>query len=102
MIEKLDKEKILEILEQNKINLSKFSVKNIALFGSYVLGSYNENSDIDFLVEFENPTLDNFMNLIEYLENLFNKKVDVLTPMGLKSIRIKSVSEKIKNTLVYV
>ena len=36
------------------------------------------------------------------IEKLLGKKVDVLTPAGIKSIRIKKVANNIKNSIKYV
>ena len=79
----------------------KYRVKRIGLFGSYATGTSGKESDIDFVVEFEEPTFDNFMALHDYLQRLFRRKIDLLTPAGIESIRIKSVAENIKKSLVY-
>jgi predicted nucleotidyltransferase len=42
------------------------------------------------------------MVLADYLENKLGRKVDILTPDGLKTIRVKQVAEKIKKSVVYV
>ena len=55
-----------------------------------------------FLVDFERPTCDNFLGLSKDLERLFGRKVDILTPQGLESIRVKSIAESIRKTLAYV
>ena len=77
----LDKEKIFELLRLNKLQLQKYGVKRIGLFGSYLRGENKKESDIDFLVEFEEgkKNYDNFIDLAFLLEDLFNKKVDLLT-----------------------
>ncbi|ADG13254.1 DNA polymerase beta domain protein region [Methanocaldococcus infernus ME] len=100
----LNKNIILNILRKHKSELKKFGVKRIGLFGSYARDEQKETSDIDILVEFEEgqATYDNYINLIPYLENLFNKKVDVITIEGLKSIRIKEIKEDIKKRVIYV
>jgi len=100
----LNKNVILNILRKHKNELKKFGVKRIGLFGSYARGEQKETSDIDFIVEFEKEkaTYDNYIGLITYLENLFNKKVDLLTVEGLKSIRIKEVKEEIEKGIIYV
>ncbi|MEI7594586.1 MAG: nucleotidyltransferase family protein [Bacteroidota bacterium] len=79
-----------------------FKVKRIGLFGSYSTNQANEESDIDLIIEFNEPIGLKFINLCDYLEQLFDKKVDVLTPEGLKSIRVKSVIDNIINTVEYV
>ncbi|MEK6709503.1 MAG: nucleotidyltransferase domain-containing protein [Nitrospinota bacterium] len=97
----LTKEQILAALREHRDALDRFSVKRIALFGSYAEGTQKRNSDIDFVVEFEDPSLENFMGLIDFLEELFTRKVEVLTPEGVRSIRIKEVAESIRRQLVY-
>lgn len=84
----MTKEEIKKILSENKEILKKYKVKSIALFGSYVRNEQAEDSDIDFLVEFEQDTYNNFVNLIFALENLFKKEITVvntedLSPYGV-------------------
>ncbi len=98
----LTKQKIITVLRQHQGILKNYKVRRIGLFGSYAIDKQNKKSDIDFLVEFEEPSFDNFMGLIEYLEKLFGKKVEVLTPEGVENIRIKEVAESIKKSVVYV
>jgi predicted nucleotidyltransferase len=93
---------IIAQLQKNHDALIKFKVKRIGLFGSYAAGRQTQKSDIDFVVEFSEPTFDNFMGLVTFLEELFKRKVDVLTPEGVESIRIKSVAEDIQRNTVYV
>ncbi len=92
----------MTVLRQHQDILKKYKVRRIGLFGSYAKGKQNKRSDIDFLVEFEEPTFDNFMGLIKYLEKLFGKKVDILTPEGVESIRVKEIARNIKRNVVYV
>ena len=72
------------------------------MFGSYAKGSETKKSDIDFVVEFEEPSFDRFMALIEFLEKLFGKRVDVLTREGVNTIRAKNIAEDIRRNTVYV
>lgn len=82
---KLTKEIILKILRENKSEIIKrFKVKRIGLFGSYVSKRNNKRSDIDILVEFREVTFDNYMDLKFYLEDLFQKKVDLVMLDTLK------------------
>jgi len=100
---------ILDILREHQDTLKKYKVKNIGLFGSYTKGEQKSKSDIDLLVEFDMTSFDenfrglfdNFMDLSSYLEKLFGKKVDILTPVSVDTIRIKEVSEEIKRSVIY-
>ncbi len=71
----------------------RFAVRRIGLFGSFVRGEEKETSDVDILVEFEEPTFRNFMNLAFFLEDLFGRRVDLLTPEGI-SHRIRPYVER--------
>lgn len=67
----------------------------IGIFGSYAKGLQNDKSDIDILVEFEKPSYDNFIELSFYLEDLFHKKVDLLTPNSLSPFMKTSVEKEV-------
>lgn len=62
-----------------------FGVKQIGIFGSVARGEETDASDIDILVEFARgyATFRNFMDLIQYLEDLFGRKVDLVTTGGI-------------------
>ena len=94
--------RIIGILRKHENVLKKYKVKRIGLFGSYARGKQHRRSDMDFLVEFEQPNFDDFMSLASYLERLFGKKIDILTPEGIKGIRVRGVAERITRNLLYV
>jgi hypothetical protein len=99
----LNRQEIIEILKKELPYLNEnYYVKRIGLFGSYAKGSYTDVSDIDLIVEFDKSIGLKFMSLVEYFENLFGKKVDVLTPEGIRSIRVKRVAEDITREIIYV
>ena len=60
-------------------------VRRLVLFGSFVRGEQNSQSDVDLLVEFEpgRKTFDNFMNLCFLLEDLLRRRVELVTPESL-------------------
>ena len=79
------KEQIFSLLQQHRAQLKSFGVKRCGLFGSFLRGEPNANSDVDLLVEFEpeQKTFDNFMHLAFFLEETFGRKVELLTPESL-------------------
>ena len=86
--------KAIEILRNHEQEIKRrFAVRRIGLFGSFVRGEETKESDIDILVEFEDPTFRNFMNLAFYLEDIFSRRVDLLTPEGI-SHRIRPYVER--------
>lgn len=81
----LSKAKILSELEKLKPFLAKeFMVKEIGLFGSFVTGQNTDESDIDLLVELQQPIGWKFLTLELFLENHFGKKVDLVTKNALR------------------
>ncbi|WP_296758099.1 nucleotidyltransferase domain-containing protein [Roseiflexus sp.] len=55
------------------------------MFGSFVRRQQDSNSDIDVLVEFESgrKTFDNFIQVALFLEELFGRRVELVTPEAL-------------------
>ena len=100
----MDVKDIVAILRLHGQTLRRdFAVRRIGVFGSFAKGTESEKSDIDFYVEFElsELDLDKYLRLIEYLEKLFNKKIDLVTKDGVESIRIPHIREEIKKEIVY-
>ena len=97
------RDEILEALRQSYEFLSsEFSVKRIAVFGSVARDAITPDSDVDIVVEFNDPIGFRFARLVEYLENLLGHKVDVLTKDGIRNIRVRKVAENIERDLIYV
>lgn len=64
---------------------SRFGVKTLALFGSAARDEMRDTSDIDLLVQFAGPaTLDSYMDLKFYLEEVLGRPVDLVTDKGLR------------------
>jgi len=81
----IPKNDILTKLKELKPALYKdFAVKEIGLFGSFSDETNSEESDIDLLVELERPIGWKFFSLELYLENIFNRKIDLVTKNALK------------------
>lgn len=79
------KDNILSKLKELKPSLYKdFAVKEIGLFGSFSDNTFNEDSDIDILVELERPIGWKFFSLELFLEKTFNRKIDLVTKNALK------------------
>ncbi|MEX1192045.1 MAG: nucleotidyltransferase domain-containing protein [Brumimicrobium sp.] len=93
-------------LVQNKLDeviilCKKHSVVSISLFGSAARNSMHEESDIDFLVEFSNDIdvldyADNYFSLLEGLEKIFDKKIDLVSTKSLKNPILKEEINKSK------
>lgn len=75
---------LLLLLKNSFQEIQKFGVKRIGLFGSCVRGEAGHRSDIDVLVEFSQPSFDNYMDLKFFLEALFGREVDLVLADSLK------------------
>ena len=99
----LDMKAALESLRNAMPELSaRYGVKRLALFGSLVRGQEGPASEMDAVVELEHPLGFEFVDLAEALEHLVGRKVDLLTPAAVESIRVPGVRKRIKEGLVYV
>ncbi len=93
----MTRDEILKRLEENRKIIRGLRVRRLGIFGSYARGEQKEASDMDFLVEFEEATLQNYLNLKEFLEQLFGCPVDLVFEDTLKP-RLKPI---ILNEVVY-
>jgi hypothetical protein len=79
-------QEIRKVITEHKEALkNSFSVKDIGIFGSFVRGEEQHKSDIDILVDFEEPVgFFEFMDLQEFLEKILSSKVDLVSRKALK------------------
>lgn len=75
-----------------------YDVKSMYLFGSAANKEFNEKSDIDILVSFKEISVekytDNYFDLHYKLEELFGRKIDLLTENSLSNpYLIESIEE---------
>jgi uncharacterized protein len=95
----MQRDQALEILSSHLEEIrQRFDVDSLALFGSVVRGQADAESDLDILVEYaKTPGLFGFLDLKEYLENLFNRPVDLVTVNALKKqLREKILAEAVR------
>lgn len=76
---------ILAILKKSKPDLQKrYPISELGLFGSYARGDFNEKSDIDILVDFNDRIGIKFISLAHELEDIFHTKIDLVSRKGIK------------------
>ena len=82
----IDRQRVLEQLSQEQATLRRdFRVTSLALFGSLARNEATDQSDVDLLVTFNRPAgYFALIGLQQYLESVFGRKVDIVTPGGLK------------------
>lgn len=87
-------------LIQNKLDeiiaaCKEHHVETISLFGSAAKNAMHEGSDIDLLVEFSDDIdvleyADNYFSLLDQLQDILNKKVDLISTKSLKNPVLKN------------
>lgn len=78
------KQKLKELTPYLK---EQYGVLTIGIFGSYIRGEENKESDLDILVEFKESkdlSLLDFINMENYLSDTLGIKVDLVTKDSLK------------------
>lgn len=89
--------KVLQILKDHKQELmEKYPIKSLALFGSYSRGDYNDKSDIDIMVELTRPSGLEFIKMAYELEEIFQKKVDLVSKNGVKPRYMKLIEKDLR------
>jgi len=64
---------------------AKYGASDVRVFGSFARGTADENSDVDFLVNLApGRSLFDLGGLLYELQQLIGRRVDVVTPTGLR------------------
>jgi len=93
------RQNILKILAEHRSEIElRFGVASLSLFGSVARDEDVAESDVDILVTFvKTPGIFGFIELKEYLENLLQCSVDLVTKNALK----KQFREQVLQELVH-
>lgn len=90
---------IRKILSSHKNNLcDRYSIKSLAIFGSYARKEQTEQSDLDLLVEFNERIGIRFIDLADELESMTGVKIDLVSKRGIKDKYFNSIT----TDLIYV
>jgi uncharacterized protein len=94
---------MIALIEQHREELlalcRQYGVRRLDLFGSATRDDFNvANSDLDFLVEFNNFTPDNaadrYFGMLEDLEDLFGRKVDLVSSRAIRNPYFRQVVDQ--------
>jgi predicted nucleotidyltransferase len=76
---------IISRLEAHRATLEKLNVKKLYLFGSIARGEATDQSDADFLLEYDRPFgLFQLVAVGNYLEKILGRPIDLGTEVSLK------------------
>jgi len=91
---------IKKIIEEHRNELkTRFKVKEIGVFGSYVRGEQDSKSDIDILVDFDSEGIGYFAfcDLEDYLKKMLKvRKIDLVTRGALKPLIGRHILGEVK------
>jgi predicted nucleotidyltransferase len=92
------REELQQRIAALKPELKRLGVRTLALFGSAARDAVSADSDVDMLVEFDGPArFDPFMDLKLLLEEVLGRRVDLVTPDGLKpALRVRIEPELLR------
>ncbi|MFZ4766157.1 MAG: nucleotidyltransferase family protein [Roseimicrobium sp.] len=88
----------VETLEAHAAELRALGARRIGVFGSRARGEERPDSDVDVFVELEETkrTFGGFNDLYEFLEGLFNAKIDLVTDKALSERWAKRILPTVK------
>lgn len=93
---------ITQVLQEQKPYLAeKYGVIELGIFGSYVRGEQRPDSDLDILIELEDPPridLFDLVNLKYYLSSLIGLEVDLSIKQSLR----KRIGQRILSEVISV
>ena len=95
----INKEHITKTLKDNKVDLAtRYHLTSIGIFGSFAREDFKNDSDIDILIDYDQPLGIAFIDLAEELEKILNCKVDLVSKNGIKPKYL----EEIQKDLIYI
>jgi len=98
----------MNLIEKNIDTLiglcKRHKVKELYIFGSILTSRFNDSSDVDFLVQFDNVDIleyaDNYFDFKEKLEKLLDREIDLLENQAIRNPIFRKVLDRDKK-LVY-
>ncbi|MCC6545478.1 MAG: nucleotidyltransferase family protein [Nitrospirae bacterium] len=96
----MNREDIIKFISAHKAEFEKkYGIKKIGIFGSYARGEVHEGSDIDIVVEMDNPDLFNLIGIKQTIEEAMGSKVDVVR---IRDKMNKFLKQRILKDAIYV
>lgn len=99
---------MIELIEERRPQLielcRRYDVRRLDLFGSALRPDFDPaSSDLDFLVEFNELTLENgadrYFGLLEDLEALFGRKIDLVDDEAIRNPYFRHVVDRARVSL---
>ena len=98
--------KLIELNIDRIIELCKnYRVKSLSVFGSILTDRFNEDSDVDLLVDFDTTNhekwdyVNNYFGFRDALEDLFGRKVDLIEYGGIRNPLFRNAVDRTKQPI---
>jgi predicted nucleotidyltransferase len=96
----LNKDKVISYLEEFKRkNRKKYHILKLGLFGSFTRDEITEHSDIDIVVELEQPKMFDVIGIKQDLEEAFTCPVDIVR---MRRNMNKFLKDRIEREAIFV
>ena len=92
------REDIFKLLERERDSIRDLGVNRLGVFGSFVRNEQRPDSDVDILVEMESRSFGAYMEVLDFLEELFGRNVDLVPKDDIKPL----LRNRILREVVYV
>jgi len=83
---------VLKTLEEHTATLRNLGARRLGLFGSVARNEAGPARDLDFVVELDERTVDRYMDLKLFLEQLFGCRVDL--------VLVDSIKPRLRSTIL--
>lgn len=90
------KQEVIELIRNNRECFARFGVSEVGLFGSFVREEQTEESDVDLLVNLSDRSLENFCNLLDFSESLFERSVDIISENSITPINGRVICREVE------
>src|ERR1035437_600826 len=94
---------VTDKIDESKQLCKTYHVKSMYAFGAVCTDSFNDNSDIDFMITFGNHSIgqnsDNYVDLHHKLQELFGRRIDLLTDLTISNPYIIDRFEQTKQLI---
>lgn len=90
------RDRIFKLLEKERESIRRLGVNRLGLFGSFVRGEQRPDSDVDILVEMSGKSFDQYVEILDFLEDLFGRKVDLVPVEDIKPLLRKRILREVE------
>ena len=92
-----ERDEVLSALKREVMNVkARFGVRRMGLYGSVVRDEAGDQSDIDIPIELdlESVSYQKYLDLEQYLQSLFSRRVDIVTTDGVSKYILPYISRE--------